>query len=106
MNAKKLTASVLSGMALALFATGAAGATRHYYVAAEDVVWDFAPSNQNLMHCHNPAGCPIPDPWTDSHIFNKVRYIEYTDASFTPQSLSPYGWGSSGRSSGPRKATP
>ena len=89
MNRTKWTACLLSGIALALFATGAAGATRHYYVAAEDVVWDFAPSNQNLMHCHNPAGCPIPDPWTDSHIFNKVRYIEYTDASFTAKKPQP-----------------
>ena len=41
MNRTKWTACLLSGIALALFATGAAGATRHYYVAAEDVVWDF-----------------------------------------------------------------
>ena len=89
MNAKYWTVSVLSGLALALSATEAAAATRHYYIAAEDVVWDFAPSNQNLMHCHNPAGCPIPDPWTNSHIFNKVRYIEYADASFTAKKPQP-----------------
>lgn len=57
--------------------------TRHYYIAAEDVVWDYAPSSQNLLHCMGePAPCAIPEPWDNSHVFNKVRYIEYTDASF------------------------
>jgi FtsP/CotA-like multicopper oxidase with cupredoxin domain len=56
----------------------AAPAIRHYYIQAEDVTWDFAPSNQNLIH-----GGPIPDPWTDSHIFEKTRYIQYTDNNYT-----------------------
>jgi FtsP/CotA-like multicopper oxidase with cupredoxin domain len=62
-----------------------AAATRHYYIQAEDVLWDFAPSNQHLIH-----GGPIPAPWTDSHTFPKTRYIAYTDDSFTtkqPQSV-------------------
>ena len=68
----------------------ASAATRHYYVQAEDVVWDFAPSNQNLIHCMDmPAPCPIPAPWTDSHIFNKTRYIEYTDATFKTKKPQP-----------------
>lgn len=57
---------------------------REYYIAAEDVVWDFAPSGQNLVHCDTGSEpCLIPEPWTDSHVFNKVRYIQYSDASFT-----------------------
>jgi FtsP/CotA-like multicopper oxidase with cupredoxin domain len=67
----------------------ASAATRRYYVAAEDVTWDFAPSNKNLIHCENAGGCPIPDPWTDSHVFEKVRYIEYTDESFTTRKPQP-----------------
>lgn len=51
--------------------------TRHYYIAAEDVAWDFAPSGTNLVH-----GGPIPLPWTRYTVWQKTRYIEYTDASF------------------------
>ena len=58
--------------------------TRHYYVQAEDVVWNFAPSHQDLLH-----GGAIPAPWTDSHTFPKIRYIEYTDATFTTQKPQP-----------------
>jgi FtsP/CotA-like multicopper oxidase with cupredoxin domain len=90
MRVGKLTLTLVAGMALLMGAIqDAAARTRNYYVAAEDVVWDFAPSNKNLMHCHDPAGCPIPAPWTDSHVFNKTRYIEYTDASFLVKKPQP-----------------
>lgn len=63
---------------------------REYFVAAEDVVWDYAPSGQNLVHCApDPAPCPIPAPWTSSHVFNKVRYSEYSDASFSAPKPQP-----------------
>jgi len=58
--------------------------TRHYYIQAEDVIWDFAPSNQNLVH-----GGAIPEPWTNSHVFPMVRYIQYTDASFSAPKPQP-----------------
>ena len=61
-----------------LGAPEAAAKTRQYYIQAEDVVWDFAPTNQDLLH-----GGPVPDPWTDSHVFEKTRYIEYTDGGFS-----------------------
>ena len=61
-----------------------AAKTRHYYVQAEDVTWDFAPSGQDLLH-----GTPIPDPWTDSHVFEKTRYIEYTDGTFSHRKPQP-----------------
>lgn len=58
------------------------GAIRYYYIAAEDTTWDFAPSNQNLVHCMDqPAPCAIPEPY--GHIFSAVRYVEYTDETFT-----------------------
>jgi len=50
---------------------------RQYFIAAEDVVWDYAPLGRNRMH-----GTPIPDEWSDSRR-PKKRYIEYTDATFT-----------------------
>ncbi len=52
--------------------------TRHYYIQAEGVSWDFAPAGQDLIH-----GGPIPAPWTSSTTWGKTRYVEYTDASFT-----------------------
>jgi FtsP/CotA-like multicopper oxidase with cupredoxin domain len=89
MNHRSWLIMLCTATATLLFANAGFAATRHYYIAAEDVVWDFAPSNQNLIHCHDPAGCPIPDPWTNSHIFNKVRYIEYTDAAMTVKKPQP-----------------
>jgi manganese oxidase len=91
MRVTKLTLALIGVAALLMGATQdvAARTIRHYYVAAEDVAWDFAPSNQNLMHCHDRAGCPIPAPWTDSHVFNKTRYIEYTDGTFTEKKPQP-----------------
>ncbi|MGR9106481.1 MAG: multicopper oxidase domain-containing protein [Gammaproteobacteria bacterium] len=69
---------------LASYAADAQSLVREYFIAAEAVVWDYAPSNQNLVHC-DPASapCPIPEPWTNSHVFDKIRYIQYRDASFS-----------------------
>lgn len=71
-------------LVIATAPAGQGATTRHYYLQAEDVVWDFAPTNMDLIH-----GGPIPAPWTRSHIFNKVRYIEYTDGSFTTKKPQP-----------------
>jgi FtsP/CotA-like multicopper oxidase with cupredoxin domain len=78
--------ALTAGMAVAQTQTAltTTGVTRHYYIAAEPVVWDFAPSNRDLVH-----GGPIPEPWTNSHVFNKVRYIEYTDSTFSHRKAQP-----------------
>jgi manganese oxidase len=74
---------LLLPLCLGAMASVAGAATREYFIAAREVVWDYAPTNQNLIHCHDtPAPCPIPSPWTKSHVFPKVRYLEYTDSSF------------------------
>jgi FtsP/CotA-like multicopper oxidase with cupredoxin domain len=65
--------------ALPCFAT-----TRHYYIAAEDVTWNYAPSGQDLM-----MGSPIPMPWRAKTSWTKTRFIEYTDASFTVRKPQP-----------------
>lgn len=75
---------------LLLFAAGTAqAALREYFIAAEDVMWDFAPSGANLVHCMDMAPCTIPDPWTDSHVFASTRYIQYTDNTFRQQVPQP-----------------
>ena len=92
MHYRKLFLATIGCAALAIGSPqgAAAATTRHYYIQAEDVVWDFAPSGQNLIHCMGTsAPCAIPAPWTNSHTFNKVRYIEYTDASFATRKPQP-----------------
>ncbi|MCX8048155.1 MAG: multicopper oxidase domain-containing protein [Methylohalobius sp.] len=65
---------------------------RQYYLAAEEEVWDFAPSGQNLVHCHpDPEPCPLPEPWTNSHRFPVVRFVQYSDANYTTRVPQP-GW--------------
>ncbi|HWP00914.1 MAG TPA: multicopper oxidase domain-containing protein [Methylococcus sp.] len=72
-----------STLAAFLALPGAMAATRQYYLAAEDQVWDFAPSGQNLVHCHpDPAPCALPEPWTESHRFPVTRFVQYADAEF------------------------
>ncbi len=61
-----------------------AATTRHYYIAAEDVTWDFAPSGMDLMH-----GRSIPDPWGKHTGWEKTRFIEYTDATFSIRKPQP-----------------
>lgn len=63
---------------LFLTATPSLAIARHYYIAAEDVTWDYAPSGRDLIH-----GGIIPYPWTLQTRWAKTRYIEYTDATFT-----------------------
>ncbi|HZQ18591.1 MAG TPA: multicopper oxidase domain-containing protein [Terriglobales bacterium] len=53
-------------------------ATRHYYIAAEDVTWNFAPSGRNLLD-----GDPVPQPWAPKLEWPKTRFIQYTDDAFS-----------------------
>lgn len=55
---------------------------RHYYVAAESVLWDYAPSGKDEI-----CGLPLPPPLVKERRAGKVRYIQYTDASFTARVL-------------------
>jgi manganese oxidase len=59
-------------------------ATRHYYIAAEDVMWDYAPSGRNLLN-----GGAIPQPWSVKLQWPKTRFIEYTDDTFTVKKPQP-----------------
>lgn len=59
-------------------------ATRHYYIAAEDVAWNYAPSGHNLLN-----GAIIRQPWSLKLQWPKTRFIEYTDDTFTAQKPQP-----------------
>ena len=51
--------------------------TRHYYIAAEPQLWDYAPLGQDPI-----CGKPFPPPVQVNRRGGKIRYVQYTDASF------------------------
>lgn len=58
--------------------------TRTYYIAAENVTWDYAPAGKDPY-----TNKPIPSPYGDQTKYRKVRYIEYTDKTFTVKKTQP-----------------
>jgi len=81
----KIERSVRVGLLFFLFAScSCLAATRHYYIAAEDVTWNYAPSGHNLLN-----GNPVPQPWSRKLEWDKSRFIEYTDDTFTTQKPQP-----------------
>ena len=63
----------------------AASKVRHYYIAAEEVMWDYAPTGRDLLD-----GTPIPPLYAGHTRWEKTRFIEYMDETFTvvkPQPL-------------------
>ena len=80
---------------IALRASPPAGVTRTYYVAADEVEWDYAPSGRDEMMGHaldsvelsvtnGPAGLATR--------FLKARYREYTDSTFRSLKPIPAEW--------------
>ena len=57
---------------------------REYYIAAEQIEWDYAPSGLELMH-----GEDIPYPWGLHRHWPKTRFVEYTDGSFSRRKPQP-----------------
>ena len=72
------------GFCLILLSTSCFATTRHYYIAAEDVTWDYAPSGHDLL-----TGEPLPQPWLLKREWPKTRFIEYTDGTFTTKKPQP-----------------
>lgn len=52
--------------------------TRHYYIAAEPVMWDYAPLGSDPV-----CGKTLPPPVQNHQAVGKLRYVQYTDATFT-----------------------
>jgi hypothetical protein len=67
-----------------LWAAPCLAATRHYYIAAEDITWDYAPSGRDLIQ-----GGIIPRPWTSQTRWPKTRYVEYSDVTFSMHKPQP-----------------
>ena len=95
-----LAASLLAGAfwtapSARLVAAGG-GVTRTYYIAADEVVWDYAPSGANAAE-----GRPFnafEKPWMEAgpnvagRKAKKALYREYTDATFATLKPRPAAW--------------
>ena len=71
------------------------GVTRTYYVAADEVDWDYAPSDSDLtMGRALPAAVyTITNaPPVMAKVFHKAVYHEYTDSTFTTRKPRPAEW--------------
>ena len=64
--------------------TGYVPQVREYFIAAEDVEWDYAPSGKDLM-----TGSPLPSPWGDQTKYEKTRFTEYADDTFMQKKPQP-----------------
>tara|TARA_Y100001936_G_scaffold244586_1_gene285208 strand:+ start:22371 stop:23306 length:936 start_codon:yes stop_codon:yes gene_type:complete len=61
-----------------LFSFQVEASVREYWIAAEKVTWDFAPSGQNKIELDEGLGV-----WGSSLKYKKYRYIGYTDNTYT-----------------------
>lgn len=61
---------------------------RIYYIAAEDVIWDYAPHGRNLTGTPGPENEADPIPTT----YRKAIYHEYTDGTFSALKPRPPQW--------------
>ena len=72
------------------------GRTREYFIAADEMVWDYAPMGQNAITGKPFAG--IQALWTKrgptqiGSKYKKALYREYTDSSFTTLKPRPSQW--------------
>jgi FtsP/CotA-like multicopper oxidase with cupredoxin domain len=91
---------ILSAAAVAAESPGPSpangGRIRTYYIAADEVVWDYAPSGTNLAE--GRAFNDTERPWMEAgpHVAGrkakKALYREYTDATFTTLKPRPSEW--------------
>ena len=90
--AAALSLGLLAGCA----ATSGSGTTRTYYVAAETVDWDYAPSGTNRISggAFSPVDSfvMVPHPEYLGRVYRKAVYREYTDSTFTTAKPRPPEW--------------
>jgi len=87
-----LTMTLLRSWALALpvllFSAGVAAEytpqVREYFIAAEDVEWDYCPTGKNRIHPGKGLG-----EWGKKTVYEKALYFEYTDETFTEKKQRP-----------------
>lgn len=62
--------------------------TRVYYVAAEDIDWNYAPQGTDPV-----MGRPLSAPWGIKTTYHKQHYVRYTDGTFTTPIAQPASFG-------------
>jgi manganese oxidase len=83
----KVRAPYLAMLAIMLLVQSAAmshAATREYFIAAEDVAWDYAPAGKDLTH-----DAPLPPEVSGRTQWRKTRFVEYTNHDFEKQKPQP-----------------
>src|ERR1043165_4256842 len=72
---------------------GVTGRVRTYYVAAEEVEWDYAPLGMDMTTGKAFEGTAVaytqPGPNRIGHVYRKALYREYTDATFSTRKPRP-----------------
>src|SRR3990172_6947637 len=93
-----LVVAPLSGLIVGMAA--GPGKVRTYYIAGDEVEWDYAPLGYNAI-----TGEPFGEeenvfvangPYTIGSVYVKALYREYTDATFTSLKPRPPEWGNLG----------
>lgn len=88
-----LSASALVSSSLSATSTGR---TRTYYIAADEVTWDYAPGGVNQItgkpFCEAESFWVATGPRQIGKVLKKALYREYTDATFTHLKLRPKEW--------------
>jgi hypothetical protein len=85
------------------------GKKRVYYVAVEEVLWDYAPKGRNLVGLPHPENEQSEGGTAKSTTYLKAIYREYTDATFSavkPRDAGGRSWASWGRSFAPKSEAP
>lgn len=81
------SAFLVVGISLVTSAGGSTSATRVYYVAAEEVLWDYAPTGMDQISGQpfDAVSRPFMEagPRTIGRKYKKALYREYTDSTFT-----------------------
>ena len=60
-----------------------AAKTRRHFIAAEPELWDYAPEGRDVI-----CGKPLPPPVLNARRGGKIRYVEYTDETFSARMMS------------------
>ena len=72
------------------------GVTRTYYVAADEVEWNYVPSDSDITmgmaHLPPPVFAIANGPDTSARVFHKAIYREYTDSTFSTLKPRPARW--------------
>ncbi len=71
----------------------APGITRLYFIAADEVDWDYTPNGRNTVGVPHPESAEDESPGGSKHrVYHKAVYHEYTDATFKTIKPRPPEW--------------